>query len=119
MLDISKLRRIQPSLAGSGAELGKKANSGKWNTIFSCPANLKKENKIIKKEIEKLKRIAIKMHKELKESEAKSGKSIWSERSACAALGCLYKRRWPLFCIYYSLFSSCYHRYSKPQKGLS
>ena len=38
--------------------------------------NPKKENKIIKEEIEKLKRIAIKMHKELKESEAKSGKSI-------------------------------------------
>ena len=26
----------------------------------------------------------------------------WSERSACAALGCWHKRRWPLFLIYYS-----------------
>jgi predicted RNase H-like nuclease (RuvC/YqgF family) len=34
-------------------------------------ATLKHENKIIKEEIEKLKRIASKMHKELKESEAK------------------------------------------------
>ena len=26
----------------------------------------------------------------------------WSERSACAALGCWHKRRWPLFCIFWS-----------------
>jgi hypothetical protein len=31
----------------------------------------------------------------------------WSERSACAALGCWHKRRWPLFKVFFSLFSWC------------
>ena len=29
------------------------------------------------------------------------GGHYWSEQSACAALGCWHKRRWPLFLIYW------------------
>ena len=28
----------------------------------------------------------------------------WSERSACAALGCWHKRRWPLFQVHFSTY---------------
>ena len=28
------------------------------------------------------------------------GQDNWSERSACAALGCWHKRKWPLFLIF-------------------
>ena len=31
------------------------------------------------------------------QKEALQIKKNWSERSACAALGCWHKRRWPLF----------------------
>ena len=51
------------------------------------------------------------------------GGHYWSEGSACAALGCWHKRKWPLFLIF--LFSSSFLVFLllplllKPNKGLS